>query len=281
MELVGAYSIGATTSEETHAVEAMLPECPEAAAELAEYMAVSDAMLHMLPMDKEPPPDLLGQLNLPDAAPSHHHTPKPSHQAPPTEHHTNPSHTEPKPQIIQLPAPERGTPWLPIVGFAAMFAVLVGMNILWYSIFNEMQTQLIELIDQQQQIITNIENGSQPSPLVMTSGNTHHMELQPNTDNASGATARVIWDANSLIGALYVDGLPQTDAAHNYQMWLVQGDTEISLGTFSVTEDGIGTLVFQSPTPIGEADVIGISTEPITGSPEPTTPHLVTGKIET
>ncbi|MEL6151185.1 MAG: hypothetical protein AAFR56_16290, partial [Chloroflexota bacterium] len=61
--LVGAYAIGATTPEETRAVEALLPDCPQAMAELAHYMAVSDAMLHVLPMDKEPPADLLHGLS--------------------------------------------------------------------------------------------------------------------------------------------------------------------------------------------------------------------------
>ncbi|MEM6530005.1 MAG: hypothetical protein AAF653_17025, partial [Chloroflexota bacterium] len=70
--LMGAYSIGATTPEETRAVEALLPYCPQAMAELADYMAVSDAMLHVLPMDKEPPADLLNGLNLTDPTALHH-----------------------------------------------------------------------------------------------------------------------------------------------------------------------------------------------------------------
>lgn len=297
IDLIGAYTIGATTPEEARAIEALLPDCPEAAAELAEYVAMSDAMLHMLPMDKEPPADLIGRLHLTDApaAPQHHTpAPTPNHHAPapaPNHHAATPQHhaPTPQPQIIQLPAPtpERRTPWVALVGLAAMFAVIVGMNIIWYQLFQGMQAQqaqLNTLLDQQRQMLTNFESQpapQPPQPLVMTSGNTHHMELQPNTDDATGAMARVIWDSTSLIGTLYVDGLPQTDDQHNYQMWLVQGESEISLGTFSVTEDGVGTLVFQSPVPIGAADVIGISTEPLNGSPQPTTPHLVTGKIET
>jgi len=39
-ELLAAYSMGATDPEETALVERHLPDCPEAVAELAEYLAL-------------------------------------------------------------------------------------------------------------------------------------------------------------------------------------------------------------------------------------------------
>jgi len=179
--------------------------------------------------------------------------------------------------------------WLAAAGIAAAFVLVAGMNLIWYQMFTALQaqqTQLTSLLQQQQQMVTQVTQTlrQQPAPaaaLVLTTSSTHHLGLQPATDDASGAAAQVIWDANSRVGALYASGLPAPAAGHSYQMWLVRDGQEISLGTFAVGANGEGALVFQSPVPIQPEDVIGISTEPTSGSAAPTTPHLVTGRIDT
>ena len=300
-ELIGAYSIGATTTEENRAIEALLPGCPEVAAELAEYAAVTDAMLYMLPGDDTPPADLIRRMPLNGDA---------THTPPLVAHHTF-THTEahrhsapervPLPQGPPQPAaePKRGFPWLAVTGLAAMFIVIVGMNAVWFSLFRGLQTQqaqLTALIDQQttqlQQQAAQIEQQAEQitqasaaptpaqQPSVLALSTTHHTELRPTVDGTDSASAQVIWDAASHIGALYVEGLPPPPADHGYQMWLVRGEGEISLGTFSVDGNGVGTMVFQSPLPIMKTDIFGISTEPLNGSLYPTTPHLVTGRVE-
>ncbi len=46
-ELIPAYSLGATDAEETEFVKVHLADCPEAAAELAEYTRLAVALLHL------------------------------------------------------------------------------------------------------------------------------------------------------------------------------------------------------------------------------------------
>ncbi len=294
-DLLGAYSIGATTPEETRAIEALLPECPEVAAELAEYAAVTDAMLHMLPAADAPPADLIRKLPLNGTpSPTEHPTPHQTWDAPSMPKLVPMPQPEPQP----APEPKRAFPWGAVLAVAAMFIVIVGMNVVWFSLFQGLQTQqtqLTALIEQQagqiaqqstliEQQSEQIAQAAEPVPAPQTAftalSTTHHLELQPTVDGVDAASAQVIWDAASNIGAVYVEGLPTTEAGNGYQLWLVRGEGEISLGTFSVDGNGVGTLVFQSPLPIMETDLFGISTEPIDGSLSPTTPHLVTGRVE-
>lgn len=279
-DLIGAYSIGATTPAESRAIQAMLPYCPDAMAELAEYVAVSDAMLHLFPMDEEPPQDLLGKLNLGDAQPNitefptHHHI---DHR--PAHHIANGD-----PQLVPLPAaqpeptPHRNTGlWL---GLVAMFLVVIAMNAVWYGLFRNLQNQqaqLTSVISTQQDQIS--QSAARPVSAFPFGANTQLVALNPTTENTPNAVAFVVLDASGQVGQLYVDGLPEPPAGQGYQMWLVRDNVDHSLGTFRLETNGQGNLVFQSPVPIQPSDVIGISTEPAVGSDVPTTPHLVTGQI--
>ena len=296
MPLLGAYSIGATTPEETRAVEALLPTCPEAQAALAEHLAVGDALLYMLPTDKAPPPNLLDGLALPKRTPpamhqievgeTHEHL-----QAWKPAHHTNgvsllPTAAPPAPAPAPAEPMRQARPWLAGAGLAAVLAVVVGMNVVWYQLYTQAQAQqatLTALVAQQQSLMAQMEqtaSATTTSSLVVVDGEAAHLELTPNTELGQGANAQVVYDRASGLGSLTVNGLPPAPNGHRYQMWLVHDTAEVSLGTFQVSE-GVGTLLFQSPVPINAADVFGISTEPTGGSPNPTTPHHLTGQVGT
>ncbi|MEL6151714.1 MAG: anti-sigma factor, partial [Chloroflexota bacterium] len=219
-----------------------------------------------------------------DTAPLHS-----MHAMPPATAHTNgtplPQHAHtPQPQVTVLPQPqERRTPWLALAGIAAAFLLIIGMNVVWFSLYRGLQTQqtqITSLIEQQAQVIANMDAVPPAAPIVVA-GNTHSISLQPNIPDAEFVNARIVYDAQSNIGSVWADNLPQPTAGHGYQVWLVRGEEVVSLGTFSVTIGGEGSLLFRSPVPITPDDVLGISTEPVSGSQEPTTPHLVTGKIDT
>ncbi len=299
-ELVGAYSIGATTPAESRAVEAMLPRCPDAAAELADYLAVADAMLHMLPADKAPPANLLDDLHLPDAAPQFNtHTHHNGHVDEPLLQHSQHLHTAPQaPQLVPMPAPAPRPIGL-WVALAAMFVVVLGMGAMVFLLFQGMQeqrTQIADLLNTQQDLLTSIDDtigqtndvvtslvdASEAAPMPLSPGNSETFALLRTDAAGEEARGRVIWNAEANVGSVWAAGLPTPPSGHSYEVWLVRGEgenlVEISLGRFTLDEDGQGSLLFQSPLPLAPTDIIGISTEPDDGGTEPTTPHLVIGQ---
>src|SRR5262249_51003646 len=62
LALIPAYSIGATDTHEEEFIKAMLGECPQAVAELAEYMKLTEE-LHYSASSVEPPATLKASLS--------------------------------------------------------------------------------------------------------------------------------------------------------------------------------------------------------------------------
>lgn len=133
------------------------------------------------------------------------------------------------------------------------------------------QTELVQLITEQ---LVN-----QETAFTVGAAQQHHRQLLAAQPGQSSAQANFIWDTESKIGSLVATGLSVLPSGNVYQLWLVRGDQEISLGSFQVDENGTGVLIFQSPEPIEAFDLIGISVENESESPEPTTPHVVIGEI--
>lgn len=74
-------------------------------------------------------------------------------------------------------------------------------------------------------------------------------------------------------------GAPGLDAAHQYQLWLVRGQERRSGGVFPVGEDGHGNFLLTIPKDFKGFGAIGISAEPVGGSPAPTGVRVASGKL--
>lgn len=268
LNLIPAYSMGATDPQETALVESLLPECPEAQVELEQYHALAEGMLYVISTTEEPAPveNILRAIEADEAAHEiqHHH----EHQ-----HHVPP----PEPIIFPVEKTRRG--WLMPAALIASVALLVTLNIYWMLQFQELQreqqnlTQL--LIEARQQ-----EDETPPETrLAVGSGEQHHRQLSATEAGNELASALISWVDGSEIGSLFVNGLPTLPQDQTYQLWLVNDEQTISLGTFKVGADGAGALIFQSPVPITNYQTIGISVEQSQGSENPTTPHVVIGQI--
>jgi hypothetical protein len=259
-ELIPAYSIGATDPEETALVEAWLPYCPEAAAELTDYLVLADEFLYF-PADTA----------------SHRGSLDPMPDLPPVATRRVKSASSEKASSREQKRPARRSPWLMPIGVAAaacLVLILFGASTLyWMNRVQQLQTEQLMLASRLQEAELTLK------PL--TVGQVHHRELLPNqaVNVSDNAHATLIWNTAREIGTVYVTGLPPLSPDKTYQFWLVRDDGVATLGTFQVDETGVGTLVFEAPEPIEEFQHIGISEEPATGSPMPTTPHLVIGSI--
>jgi anti-sigma-K factor RskA len=91
-------------------------------------------------------------------------------------------------------------------------------------------------------------------------------------------------DDSSAVGTLTIGPEPQSavliaanlqplDQNRVYQLWLIEGETPISAGTFTVDETGLGTLTLASVP--SQFDAIGVTIEPEGGSEQPTLENIV------
>lgn len=243
-ELIGAYSIGATDAAETQLVETALMDCPELTDELAEYIALSDALNRAVPQRFQAPPahKILAPLQQPAGG-----------------------------KVVPLARPARRTLWWSIAALFAVTILAVGSNIYWAG----------EVSQLRQEVTTQVTPQVTPSflPIALRPQDSHHRRLSATTTDQPDAQAQVIWNSDIEVGALYATGLAQLAPDMAYQFWGVVGDTAVSLGQFNVDAAGTGFLIFQSPQPVASFDALGISPEPASGSAQPTHEHVVVGKI--
>ncbi|MEB2366996.1 MAG: anti-sigma factor [Chloroflexota bacterium] len=92
---------------------------------------------------------------------------------------------------------------------------------------------------------------------------------------ATGATGRVIWTADWGEAVLIAQNFPELTPDAAYQAWVRRGEMLLSLGVFRVDETGRGMLAFDA-TLLGDTfDVLGVTREPLNGSPGPTSDPVV------
>ncbi|MEQ8673948.1 MAG: anti-sigma factor [Aggregatilineales bacterium] len=258
-QLIPAYAIGATDADETRIVDRAVMECPEVMAELTDYLSVANALQSVVtPAKTAPkalPASLIARLDEPIAREDRH----------------NRLDSASVPPVIALP-PRRNR-WLLMGAVAAAIAVLLLTNVYWFSEVNTLKDQQTRLENQlamqptSNDLLTNISLQT-----------VQHRQLLPQ-ENASDAQATVLWNSENRVGSLYVTGLPALHNEQVYQFWLVRDGHSLSLGTFEVDENGVGTLIFESNENIEDFSAMGVSPEPANGSSEPTAPHIVIGEI--
>ncbi len=81
------------------------------------------------------------------------------------------------------------------------------------------------------------------------------------------------------IALLHVRNLPPVPEGKAYQVWLIHNGKRDSGGLFRVDERGEAVLLIRAPRPLAEYQAIGITVEPATGSPGPTSPRVIGGKF--
>ena len=95
----------------------------------------------------------------------------------------------------------------------------------------------------------------------------------------SAATGFVLISADGDSGALVVDGLPQLDESHQYQLWLTRDGQRTSGAVFSTDEKSYGGTRIRAPRSLLDYSSAGITIEPTGGSPQPTGPRVLGGPL--
>jgi anti-sigma-K factor RskA len=99
------------------------------------------------------------------------------------------------------------------------------------------------------------------------------------TDTSPQAVGMLVVSQNGKHGTLIVDGLPILEETSQYQLWLIRDGQRTSGGVFSVGDDGYGSLWVASPDPLLSYSDFGITVEPAGGSPGPTGPKVLGGRL--
>ena len=101
---------------------------------------------------------------------------------------------------------------------------------------------------------------------------------QSRTFSVSGkATGTLVLNSELRAGVLFVWGLEPLDAAHTYQVWLIQPDGKRVSGGLFRPEPGESfvSAFISSPQPLSDFVGLGVTVELSGGSPGPTTPKVI------
>lgn len=93
----------------------------------------------------------------------------------------------------------------------------------------------------------------------------------------AAAAAAIFRDTNKSAW-IVLGHLPPAPSGKEYQLWLVTPDGRKSAGLVPVEASGHGFATLDLPPGLGKVSAMEITTEPTGGSPQPTTPPIVTGK---
>jgi anti-sigma-K factor RskA len=98
-------------------------------------------------------------------------------------------------------------------------------------------------------------------------------------DAASDATGFVLVSADGEDGALVVDGLPPLDESQEYQVWLIRNGERTSGALFTTDENNYGGTRIRAPRSLLDYSSVGITIEPVGGSPQPTGERVLGGPL--
>lgn len=272
VDLIPAYSIGATDPEEATAVHGRLRACPTAATALADYSKIAEALLYAAP-PQQAPTHLANQLRaaigaLPVASSPVHPLKRQTPVSLRTE--VTPS-TKPSPFTLVTPAPKSVWRWTFGRTLAtAASLLLVGLN--------------LALLIQNQQLRTHqeqlaVELNQQNKALIFLAAEEPQEVILPAAQENSLAQADVLWNSSLGIAVVYVRAFPELPPDKAYQIWLNKDGQRTSPGLFTVESGGMGIFVFSIEQSLDRYDAIGITPEPAGGSPGPTAPPVVRGPV--
>jgi anti-sigma-K factor RskA len=259
--LLPAYALGASTPEEAARVRELLVRCPDGRRELAEYAHLADTLAETV-TPVAPPPSLRASLLAKVAASAE--TSAPPAPAPVHIQARAPQTVVPFP-AQPAPQPKRAFPWRLVA--AAAVAIVVLSNVYWASSLSATQERLAALEQQQGDVVT-LLSGDTVQRLVLTSS------------SSAEPLAVVLWDPDQETATLVTDQLPPLTADLTYQLWLIGDAGPVSAGLFRTNDARQAAFVFDTIDGISAYAAVGISVEPASGSPAPTTDPLAVGAVE-
>ncbi len=101
----------------------------------------------------------------------------------------------------------------------------------------------------------------------------------PGTENQPQAAGQLLFDPNTNISLLLVDGMENLAPGQVYQVLLIREDGHDTAETFAVDVQGQRALIIHSLTPMESFTAVGVSIEPEGGSPQRTGDIIMLGEL--
>lgn len=286
-DLIPAYTIGATTQAETERVQALLPQCPEVAADLRETLALAQALTETVePI--APPPSLRTKLLAQVAAEA---AAQDNEIDTATRSDSSLHVLDATPTLPTAPTRNNRIAWWLS---AAAAALLIITNIFWLSQWQALRgaidatrAELVVANDQLETVNAELETASD----ALESAREREDEIRDfirspqleivRLQNAeqTQVVATLLWDQATNTAQLNVNDLPPVVTGETYQVWLIGADGPTSAGLFQTDEERAGSLQFTATQALQTYNTIGISVEPSGGSAAPTTTPLAVGTV--
>ncbi len=101
----------------------------------------------------------------------------------------------------------------------------------------------------------------------------------PGTENQPQAVGQLVFDPNTNVSLLLVDGMENLSPGQVYQVLLIREDGHDTAETFAVDVQGQRALIVHSLTPMNTFTAVGVSIEPEGGSPQRTGDIILLGEL--
>ncbi|MFN8532765.1 MAG: anti-sigma factor [Dehalococcoidia bacterium] len=160
---------------------------------------------------------------------------------------------------------------LAAVGAAAALLVAAGLGAWSYALSGELESQ--------RQLNASLTQGLQGRDdlVQLVSSQPELMSFLNGTPEAPTGRGRMYASSINDTALLLVDGLKPLPPDRVYQVWLMQGGSPVSGGTFTVDGLGQGRWVVRADDPLSRYQAVIVTEEPAGGSAAPTSPRVLTG----
>jgi hypothetical protein len=246
-----SYSLHALDRQETTEVAEHLSTCPRCPASLAAYEAVLDRLGQAVP--QHDPPEELQQRLQAALRPS-------TSLGPPT---AVPS----RPRWWHI--------WTPRRALAVMVAnVVLFLGTAWWA------WQVWSAAVSSGSALPQVTPTSQRQVFTLLVAPEMRRVFLRSDKTESHAHGVLLLQPDDPQAVLMVQDLPPLRQNRVYQLWLVYGDQQRDNGgTFQVGAGGVGILHVTAPRPLATYRAVGITEEPVGGSPGPTSPRVIGGSL--
>ncbi len=259
-ELIPAYALQALPRAEQAMVEKHVPKCPDCRTLLADHQALAEGLLYTAPPVAAPPhleADLRRRLAEARA--------------------TGAADRPPRPLRAWLDAlfSPAARPALAATTLVLLTLAVVS-NVYWVGTTNQLRTHQAMMAEQLEHAQLDEQLMYDAMRVLATGG--HTVVLRGDAP-APEAIAMLALSPDRPEAFLVVDDLPPLPAGKIYQVWLIRDGQRESGGLFDVEPDGENVIVVRSQQPLANYQAVEVTVEPAGGSPSPTSPRVMGGRL--
>ncbi len=312
LEMLPAYVLGSLELDEMLAVDDFIAAQPSLLARVAELEAAADQLALAAPQ-ADPPATAKAGLMARVQADAGVRAMLAAMGTPPAAASAPPAPSRPSPLATPRPAPSRPSPLaapLPPEGWLDRLRRFLGGNFFWPALaagtlaallvvavyaaqsgieatrsaaalaaaqaqIALLQNQSEELRQINQQLQEQLSNDRNQLAIFSNADRVVALAGTPDAPNASGA-----FYSGPENGLLVLRGLPPLPSDQTYELWLIPGaGNPIPAGLVQVAADGSNTFTIALADQPSDFAAVGLSIEPAAGSPAPTGPIVLLGKV--